>query len=377
MIYLDNAATTLPKPKCVIQAVTEAMQTWGNSSRSSHNNSLLATESIYNTRLKVSKFFNCGDPCRVIFTCNATESLNTAINGIFNPGDHVITTVWEHNSVLRPLYRLQKEQGIELSFIGTDGKGNLELSQLDGLFKDETRAIICTHASNVTGNVADLESIGRWAKSKGLLFVVDGSQTAGILPIDMERLGIDVLCCSGHKGLMGPQGTGLLCLNSEVVVRPLKVGGTGFASYSQEQPQQYPEHLEAGTLNGHGLAGLSASLDFINEIGLEEIYKHEYELAHYFYKKISCIKDIKVYGDWERKPHLATVALNLGEIDSALLADILAQDYQIAIRSGAHCAPLMHTSPQGAVRFSFSYFNTLDEIDRVIEAIEEIGQRRI
>lgn len=380
MIYFDNAATTLPKPAQVVAAVVQAMQNWGNPSRAAHTNSLKATESIFNTRLKVAKLFNCDNPCRVIFTSNATESLNTAINGICNPGDHIITTVWEHNSVLRPLYRLQRERDLELSFLGTDASGHLNLEQLDRLLNKKTRAIICTHASNVTGDIVNLKSIGSWAKSKRLLFIVDASQTAGILPIDMEDLGIDVLCCSGHKGLMGPQGTGILCLKDDVEIRPLKVGGTGFASYDQEHPRQYPEHLEAGTLNSHGLAGLAAALDFINETGLENIYSHEYALAYHFYKAVSELEDVKIYGHWEEKPHLATVALNLSDVDSALLADILAQDYGIATRSGAHCAPLMHralqTSHQGAVRFSFAYFNTLDEVNRAIKALEEIGRRR-
>ena len=255
MIYLDNAATTLHKPERVADAVGEAMKTMGNSSRGTHAGSLGAARTITGARVKLAELFGCDDASRVIFTGNATEALNVVINGIVCPGDHVITTDWEHNSVLRPLYRLEKEQGIRLDFIPADRRGSIDYSAFERSLKPGTKAVICTHASNLTGNLMDLAAVGRMARENGSLFIVDASQTAGVFPIDMQELNIDVLCFSGHKGLMGPQGTGGLCIGQGTEIRPWKVGGTGIKTYSHFQPEDYPERLEAGTLNGHGIAG--------------------------------------------------------------------------------------------------------------------------
>lgn len=350
-----------------------AMGSMGNCARGTHQSSQSAARAVYQARVKIARFFGCKRADHVVFTANATQSLNIALNGLFATGDHVITTAAEHNSVLRPLYRLEKEQGLCLDLIPADKKGNLDLDMLPRLLKSSTKAIVCTHASNLTGNVTDLEKLSAFAKERGLLLVVDASQTAGFLPIHMERMGIDVLCATGHKGLMGPQGTGLLCIREGVKIRPFIVGGTGVQSYSQSQPEQLPERLEAGTLNAHGIAGLAAGIDYINQIGLAAIHAHETALTRKFYEGVSPLPGVTVYGDFS-KEHAPIVALNIGSWESGTVSDALSEEFDIATRSGAHCAPLMHkalgTEQQGAVRFSFSFFNTDAEVDAAIQAVE-------
>lgn len=375
MIYLDNAATTMKKPATVIQAVTDAMNSFGNSSRGTHEGSLSATFTLYQTRKKLAQLFHCPLTEQVVFTANATESLNIAINGICCLGDHIITTDLEHNSVLRPLYRLVDENQISLDFVKADSLGNICYEDFENLIRPETKAIVCTHSSNVTGNVLDIAKIGVIAQKHGILFVVDASQTAGLLPIDMVAMNIDILCFTGHKGLMGPQGTGGLCVKEGVQLRPFKVGGSGVQSYSRTQPEDFPTCLEAGTLNGHGIAGLSAALDFIFSTGLSNIREREEMLTKRFYNGISQLPGVTIYGDFTGE-HSPIVALNVDGYDSGTVADILSQEYDIAVRPGAHCAPRMHyalgTNEIGAVRFSFSYFNTEEEIDTAILAIKNI-----
>ena len=378
MIYLDNAATTLHKPPQVIEAVVEAMQTLGNAARGAHENSLQASRMIYDTRCALARLFGFSHPERVIFTANATESLNLALNGLFQPGDHVITTDLEHNSVLRPLYRLEDLGMISLDFVPADRLGNPDYSAFENLIRPNTRAIVTTHASNLTGNLVDLARVSAIAKFHGLLLVVDASQTAGSIPISMEDLGIDLLCFTGHKGLMGPQGTGGLCVSPGVTLRPWKVGGSGIHSYSRTQPEDYPTCLEAGTLNGHGIAGLSAAVDFLLETGLDAIARRERELTFRFYRGVKDIPGVTVYGDFSQPQRAAIVALNLENEDSGQVADALMEDYGIAVRSGAHCAPRMHqalgTQNQGAVRFSFSWFTTEAEIDAAVAALAQLAE---
>ena len=376
MIYLDNAATTLQKPQCVIEAVVQAMTIMGNAARGAHGNSLNASRMVYDCRCKIANLFGCRLPENVIFTANSTEALNIALNGIFEPGDHVITTVLEHNSVLRPLYRLEKQGIITLSFVPSDCQGRVKTEDFAALIRPNTRAIVCTHASNLTGNMVDVAAVGKIAKEHGLLLIVDASQTAGAVPIDMEAMGIDILCFTGHKGLMAPQGTGGLCIREGVEVRPFKVGGSGVHSYDQEQPADYPTRLEAGTLNGHGIAGLSAALDFLEETGLEAIREKELSLMQRFLEGVRNIEGITLYGDFDYE-RTAVVALNLRDYDSGAVADALYEEYGIATRAGAHCAPLMHqalgTQDQGAVRFSFSWFNTEEEVDAAAKALAALG----
>lgn len=377
MIYLDNAATTLHKPQCVIDAVTQAMTSMGNAARGAHGSSLSASRTVYETRCKIAKLFGCKNSENVVFTCNSTEALNIALNGVFVPGDHVLTTDLEHNSVLRPLYRLEEEGIITLSFVPADLQGRPDYDAFTGLLQPNTRAIVCTHASNLTGNMIDIGKVGQIARDHNLLFIVDASQSAGSVPIDMEAMHIDILCFTGHKGLMAPQGTGGLCIREGVEVRPFKVGGSGVHSYDRHQPTPYPTRLEAGTLNSHGIAGLGAALDYIDSIGIEAIARKEQLLMRRFYEGVSQIDGVTVYGDFD-SPRTAVVALNIRNYDSGAVSDALSEDFGIATRPGAHCAPRMHqalhTTDRGAVRFSFGWFNTEQEVDRAIAAVAELAK---
>ena len=377
MIYLDNAATTQKKPQPVVDAVTAALCSLGNSARGAHAGALAASRVIYDARCRAAAFFGCTSPDRVIFTANATEALNIALFGLFQRGDHVISTDLEHNSVLRPLYRLEAEHGVSLSFVPADRRGCIDYADFERLIRPETRAIVCTHASNLTGNLLDLARIGQIAKAHGLYLIVDAAQTAGCFPIDMEALGIDALCFTGHKGLMGPQGTGGLCLRAGIELRPWKVGGSGVQSYLPTQPAEYPTRLEAGTLNGHGLAGLSAALAYLQSVGLPAVQEHEAALTRRFYEGVKDIDGVTVYGDFFAPERAAIVSLNLRGEDSGSVADALAEHYDIAVRPGAHCAPRMHralgTEQTGAVRFSFSWYNTEAEIDAAIQAVKELA----
>ena len=373
MIYFDNAATTLHKPHEVIEAVVHAMTTAGNASRGTHTGSLAASRTVYETRKKIADFFHCSRADHVIFTSNSTEALNIAICGTLGKGDHIISTDLEHNSVLRPLYHLE-EQGASLTFLSANKKGCIDYDDFKRSIKPNTKAIVCTHASNLTGNVLDIERIGRIAKAHNLLFIVDASQSAGCIEINMETMNIDILCFTGHKGLLGPQGTGGLCIHESVEIRPFKHGGSGIHSYEKGQPQAYPARLEAGTLNSHGIAGLCAAINYINTITI--IAKKEQELLWHFYKGICNIPEIHIYGDFDTKERAAILSLNIEGYDSGTVSDLLSQEYDIATRPGAHCAPRMHqalgTTETGAVRFSFSSFNTMEEVETAIQALKEL-----
>lgn len=382
MIYLDNAATTLKKPEAVIEAVTDAMRNMGNSGRGSGSTSLRASRVIYEARRTLTEFFGGTDPSRLVFTSNSTEGLNMAIRGIFVPGDHVITTELEHNSVLRPLYAEQEQNGISLTIVKSGKQGTVDYEGIEAAIRPETRAVICTHASNLTGNVVDLYRMGQIAKRNGLLFVVDASQTAGVLPLDIERMQIDVLCFTGHKSLMGPQGTGGLYVREEVEIRPFKSGGTGVHSFLKKQPDDYPEHLEAGTLNGHGIAGLLAAVREIQNIGLPAIYEKEHRFMQQFYDGVREIPGIKIYGDFSDSAAVRcpVVSLNIGDMDASEVSDWLQEEFGIITRAGAHCAPLMHqyfqTEKQGMVRFSFSYYNKEEEVLAAVRGVKTIAAAR-
>ncbi len=376
MIYLDNAATTLHKPPEVAEAVKEAILTAGNASRGAHTSSLSASRTVFETRQKLAQLFSCPQADHVVFTMNSTEALNIAIYGLLLPGDHVISTDLEHNSVLRPLYDLQS-RGVFVDFVPADRLGNVRYKEFEALLRENTKAIVCTHASNLTGNVLDIARISKIAHAHGALLIVDASQTAGAVPIDMQEMGVDVLCFTGHKGLMGPQGTGGLCIRPGVEIKPLLRGGTGVHSYDKDQPQAYPTRLEAGTLNSHGLAGLDAALDFLLTQGVEKIFARERSLMRRFYDGVRGIPGVTIYGDFSQAERAAIVALNIRDYDSSEVSDVLFTDYGIATRPGAHCAPRMHealgTVKQGAVRFSFSYFNTEEEVDTAICAVRELA----
>lgn len=377
MIYLDSAATSYHKPDGVARAVAEAISHMGNPGRGAHKASLDASRVVYGTREKMAELFGAEEASQIVFTANSTESLNIAIQGLVDPGDHVITTVMEHNSVLRPLYLCQ-QRGVSLTILPFSAAGMVTPEAIEAVIRSNTRMIVCTHGSNLTGDLNDLEAIGRVCKKHHLLFVVDASQTAGVFPIQMDSMNIDVLCFTGHKSLMGLQGTGGMCVRKGVRIRPLLVGGSGIDSYSKIHPQVMPTALEAGTLNAHGIAGLSAALDFIKKVTPDVIRQREEELTRRFVSQIKSIPGVKLYGNYEQFPRAPILSLNILDYDSGEIADVLAQDYGIMTRAGAHCAPLMHealgTKSQGAVRFSFSYFNTEEEIDQAAKAIRELAE---
>lgn len=377
MIYMDNAATTIHKPEEVRAAVMAAFDTMGNAGRGASVPALDASRIIYGTREKLARLFHAGDPRRIVFTANSTESLNIALKGLFSRGDHVITTVLEHNSVLRPLYEC-RENGVELTVLGCDGKGRISYEEMEAAIQADTKAVVCTHASNLTGNMIELERVGAMAKRHGLLFVVDASQTAGVWPIDVEKMQIDVLCFTGHKSLLGPQGTGGMYVREGVYIRPLLSGGSGIDTYNEKHPAEMPTALEAGTLNGHGIAGLGAALSWIEKTGMDRIRQRELSLMRRFYNGVFRIPGVTVYGDLETEKRAPVVSLNILDYDSSEVSDELSTVYGIVTRPGAHCAPLMHralgTVEQGAVRFSFSFFNTEEEVDLAIEAVRELAR---
>lgn len=380
MIYLDNASTSFHKPDCVFTAVMEAMHQAGNSGRGSSGEAMEASHLIFDTRCRIAEMFEADGPECVAFTSNATEALNTALFGVLHPGDgpvHAIATEMDHNSVLRPLYALEKK-GLELTVLPADRKGRISLTDMEAAIRPETKVIVCTHASNLTGNRNDIHAIGEIAKKHDILFIADAAQTAGVFPISMKKDQIDILCFSGHKGLVGPQGTGVICVRPGVKVEPLKVGGSGILTFQKEHPSDMPEALEAGTLNSHGIAGLRAALGWIQETGIDRIRQREQDLMMRFYEQVKTISGVTVYGDFSQKDRSPVVTLNIMGMGSSELSMILGEDYGISTRSGGHCAPLMHqalgTEKTGAVRFSFSCFNTEEEVDEAARAVKEIAE---
>ena len=377
MIYFDNAATTIRKPLCVVQAMTEAMCTLGNSGRGTHDSALSASRIIYDTRAALAELFGAESPDRIAFTANATHALNIAIKGILRPGDHVITTSLEHNSVLRPLYELE-DQGVQLTILPADAMGNICYEDFEKEIRSNTRAIVTTHGANLTGNLLDVYRIGAVARKHDLIYIVDASQTAGVFPIDVQNMHIDILCFTGHKGLLGPQGIGGIYVRDGVEIRPLLSGGSGVQTYLRKHPPQMPTALEAGTLNGHGIAGLGAAVRYLRQTGLDTIRQKEQELMWAFYNQVRQIPGITVYGDFSTTNRCAIVSLNVRDYDSGEVSDALYAEYGIATRPGAHCAPLMHKAlgsvEQGAVRFSFSHYNTMEEVKIAVSALQELAQ---
>lgn len=375
MIYFDNAATTKNKPAEVIDAVIDALKNFGNSSRGVYEESLSADRVVFDTRKKLAKMFNVGNSRQVVFTKNATESLNIAVNGLFSEKDHIITSVAEHNSVLRPINYL-RAKGAEVSYINVFENGVLNLDELSKLVKVNTKGIVLTHASNVTGNITDIRKVGDFCRKNNLIFVVDASQTAGAFNIDMKEMNIDVLCFTGHKSMLAPQGVGVLCVREEIYIRPLIVGGSGTHSYDEFQPDKMPTRLEAGTLNAHGIAGLHVSIEYILRNKMENLTKRALELSRKFYDGVSKLPDVKIYGDFETEYRAPIVSLNISDMDSSEVSSMLYEEFKISTRPGAHCAPLIHkalgTVEQGMVRFSFSHSNSDEEIELAINAIKKI-----
>lgn len=379
MIYFDQAASSFPKPEGVTAAVIEALTKYGaNPGRGSHSLANEAGNKIYEARVQLAQFFGLSDPRRVIFTQNATGALNQGIQGlILKRGDHVITTSYEHNSVRRPLERLKREQGIEITYIQPNKNGDISLEELEKAITASTKLLVVTHGSNLTGAILPIQQLGEISKKHNLIFMVDASQTAGILPINMAEMNIDLLAFAGHKGLMGPQGTGALLINKNIKLQPLFTGGTGHFSERIEQPEELPENLESGTLNTPGIAGLLAGVLFIKGKGLAEIFKHEHVLTEACINGLKKIEGVTIYGPDEDVKRLAVISFNIDGVDSQEVAMILDQHYKIAVRAGLHCTPLAHQTIEtiqagGTVRASFGIYNTLNEVQQFVKAIEEI-----
>ena len=375
MIYLDNAATSFPKPSSVYREVMNCMKNYAaNPGRSAHDMSLKASSKIAETREEISKLFNIDNPLNIVFTCNATAALNIAIKGLLNKGDHVISTVIEHNSVLRPLNTISKK-GVEVTLLQVDEEGFIDLEDLRNSIKDNTKAIIINHASNVLGTIQDLNGIGKFAKKNGIKFIVDASQSAGVIPIDVKQSNIDLLAFPGHKGLLGPQGTGGLFIAEYVKLNSFMEGGTGSNSSIMEQPDFLPDKFESGTLNTPGIAGLCQGLKFINSTGIKNIGKHEQSLTEYMLKELNKLSYVKVYGPKDIINRGAVVSINLDDLDSSKVGYLLNKK-NIAVRTGYHCAPIIHntikTKSNGTVRISPGYFNTHKDIDALINAIKTI-----
>ena len=376
--YFDNSATSNPKPQCIIEKVQKAIiELNGNPGRSGYKKAVKIDREIYNTRVKIAEFFNIKNPLQIAFTSNASESLNFAIKGAGFHDCHIITSVLEHNSVLRPLHYLEDEKNVTLSFLEPVDTTEELIKNLSSLLRKDTKAIVINHISNVTGYIYDIETIGNFCKENNLLFIVDTSQSAGFADINVEKQNINILCFTGHKSLFGIQGTGGIYVEEGLILNPLLEGGTGSFSKLPRQPKTMPELLECGTLNTPGILSLSAGIDFINSVGLNKMREHEYNLTKLFIDKISNLENIIIYGDKD-KFRGPVVSINIEGVTSSDFAAILDEEFNICTRSGFHCAPLAHkylgTYEYGCVRFSFGYFNTEEEILYATDAIKEISE---
>ena len=379
-VYLDNAATTFPKPKCVIDAMVDFMTNIGcNPGRGGYEQSLESARLVFQTRNALNNFFNGPGVDNVIFTPNITTSLNIALKGMLKKDSHVITTSLEHNSVMRPLRSLENERGISCTVIKCSNNGTLNLEDIKKSIAQNTKAIVMTHASNLIGTILPIEDVGNLCRDYGLYFIVDTAQTAGTLNIDFKKSNMDVLTFTGHKGLLGPQGIGgfLISDRADKVTSSFIEGGTGSKSHLEIQPDFLPDKFESGTLNTVGIAGLKAGIEFINYEGVDNIRLHESSLTGIFMDGLMSIKGIDIYGTRDINRQTSTIAINIKDMDPSEAAYILDSQYGIMIRSGMHCTPLAHktigTFPRGALRFSIGYFNTEEEICYTLEALKKIS----
>lgn len=378
MIYFDNAATSFPKPDMVYDGIMDVMKNYGaNPGRSGHKLALKLGREIYNTRDLIANLFNIDNPMNIIFTFNCTESLNIGIKGILKEGDHVVTSSMEHNSVLRPIKALEQE-GVENTIVQADKFGKVSVEDIEKSIKANTKLIVITHISNLTGTIQPIKEIGALAKAKGIYYMVDAAQSAGVYPIDVKEMNIDLLAVPGHKCLFGPQGTGALYIGEDIEVRGLMQGGTGSTSHELTQPNIRPDKYESGTPNGPGIVGLGKGIEFINTTGMDKIRRYEEELTQHFLDEIKKIDGVIAYGPLNSKEQASVVPINIRNEDSSEISFILDDEYDIQVRPGLHCAPLAHktigTFEQGVVRFSFGYFNTHEEIEKSIEALKKIAR---
>ena len=377
MIYLDNAATSHPKPEAVHQKMNWALQTCASPGRSGHKMAIEADRVIFTARETIARLFNIPQADRIIFTPNATAAINLAIQGLVAPGDHVITTSMEHNSVIRPLWSLA-QAGVSVQKISATSEGIIEPQKIAAAINSKTKLIAITHASNVIGTITPVAEIVKLAHEHGVPVLVDASQTAGLLPIDVSDLGVDMLACPGHKGLLGPQGTGFLYIAPHLQLKPLAYGGTGSRSDVEEMPDFLPDRFEPGTLNTPGIAGLGAAAEFLLSQSLEHVRNHEIMLCQRLLDSLSAIKGVSVYGLKDCTKRTAVIAFNVDSADPATVGDRLDEEFGIAVRLGLHCAPDAHktigTYPKGTVRMSPGFFNTAGDIDKAIEAVGKIAR---
>nr|MBQ4090163.1 aminotransferase class V-fold PLP-dependent enzyme [Clostridia bacterium] len=375
MIYLDNAATSSPKPQCVIDAVAYAMtKANANPGRSGHSLSLEAGRTVLNCRENIARLINADDPFSISMQFNCTDALNLAIKGCLRRGDHVISTLMEHNSVLRVLMELQRRGDISVTLLRPQDDGMVDPEEIRRRIRPDTRLIICTHASNVTGAIQPVAAIGALAQEHGITYLIDGAQALGAMPVDIKKLSCDMYAFPGHKGLLGPQGTGGLYVRPGLVLQPLRQGGTGSSSESMLQPEELPERYESGTLGYHGIAGLNAGALYISE-HLHDIYMHERELTTALYEDLASIPGVTVYSPAQESARAGIVSFNAGDMSSSQVADIL-DSKSIAVRGGLHCAPGAHsylgTLRRGVVRASVGHATTFEEIEQFISVIREV-----
>ncbi|WHH58348.1 aminotransferase class V-fold PLP-dependent enzyme [Petroclostridium sp. X23] len=378
MVYLDNAATTWPKPYAVCDEMLKCMKNYcANPGRSGHRMALRASEKIYECRENIAKLFVIPDPLCVSFTSNTTEALNKGIKGLVKPGDHVITTSMEHNSVLRPLKKLE-QLGVELTIVKADAYGRVSAEMVENSINNNTKLIVAIHASNVYGTVNPVKEIGRIAREKKIVFMVDAAQTAGVYPIDVEDMNVDILAFPGHKGLMGPQGTGGLYVREDLVLDTLTEGGTGSMSESPYQPDFVPDRYESGTQNTPGIAALNEGVKFILANGMDSIMQHEKELTRRLLDGLRSIPRVRIYGDTTLKENVGVVSINIEGKDCVDVSSELDSTYEIATRGGLHCAYIAHetlgTLECGTVRLSIGWFNTKKDIDWALYAISRIAK---
>ncbi len=380
MYYFDNAATTYPKPEQVYQAVDEFSRLWAaNPGRSSHRMALAASNIVDATREAVSRLFSVADPSRVVFAMNTTDAINIALYGLLQPGDHVVTSAMEHNAVIRPLAALQ-ERGVTVTKVAAAPDGSISADSVMAALRPDTRLVALTHASNVTGTIMPVEEVGARLRGHGAYFMVDAAQSAGVLPIDVDAMGIDLLAFPGHKCLLGPQGTGGLVVGERVALRPTRQGGTGTHSMLEEQPKEMPEALESGTLNGAGIAGLGAGVRFVLDKGLDRIRAEEAMLLERMLEGLSSIEGVHLYGPCDPGRQVAVLSVNLPGWEPTDLGVALDVEFDIAVRTGLHCAPGAHrtigTFPTGTVRVSPGPFTTSEDLDHLVGAMKSLAARR-
>jgi cysteine desulfurase / selenocysteine lyase len=377
-IYLDNAATSFPKPEAVYQTLDHfARQSLANPGRAGHKMALAAEHALDEGRHVLNQFFHGKEPERFVFTLNCTDALNMAFKGVLAEGDHVITTNLEHNSVSRPLRALELAGRINLTRLAADGGGTIDPDDIRQALTEKTRLIALTHGSNVLGTVQPIAEVGRIAREHDLLFLVDAAQTAGVVPIDIQEMNIDLLAAPGHKSLMGPTGTGFLYAGPRTRVAAWREGGTGGDSSSETQPREFPYFLEGGTPNVLGVAALTEGIRYVQQRGLERIHTHEVELIERLWRRLEEMKGYEVFGHRDHSRRVGTLSFRSEALAAAEIGGILDQAFDVAVRPGLHCAPYIHralnTAPDGTVRVSPGPFNTTDDIDRLAEALAEIA----